>query len=58
MRLTDEEAALTDPVPFAAQVTVAVPLEGGRTMRLIDYASAGKTWDCHSRMAAWIPVAR
>ena len=58
VRLTDEEAALTAPVPFAAQVTVAVPLEGGRTMRLIDYASAGKTWDCHSRMAAWIPVAR
>ena len=58
VRLTDEEAAPTAPVPFAAQVTVAVPLEGGRTMRLIDYASAGKTWDCHSRMAAWIPVAR
>ena len=58
VRLTDEEAALTAPAPFAAQVTVAVPLEGGRTMRLIDYASAGKTWDCHSRMAAWIPVAR
>lgn len=58
VRLTDEEAHLTDPAPFAAQVTVAVPLEGGRTMRLIDYASAGKTWDCHSRMAAWIPVAR
>ena len=58
VRLTDEEAHLTAPVPFAAQVTVAVPLEGGRTMRLIDYASAGKTWDCHSRMAAWIPVAR
>lgn len=58
VRLTDEEAHLTAPAPFAAQVTVAVPLEGGRTMRLIDYASAGKTWDCHSRMAAWIPVAR
>ncbi len=58
VRLTDEEAHLTAPVPFAAQVTVAVPLEGGKTMRLIDYASAGKTWDCHSRMAAWIPVAR
>ena len=58
VRLTDEEAHLTEPVPFAAQVTVAVPLEGGKTMRLIDYASAGKTWDCHSRMAAWVKVAR
>ena len=28
----------------------------GKTARLIDYASAGKTWDDASRLAAWIRI--
>ena len=30
-------------------------LEYGRTTRVIDYASAGKTWDYDSLMSAWMP---
>lgn len=52
--LAAEEPTLTEPAPFPALVTVRVPLKNGETMRLVDYASAGKTWDCHSRMAAWV----
>lgn len=31
-----------------------VPLCNGGTVRLVDYASAGKTWSEDSRMAAWL----
>ena len=31
-----------------------VSLTDGSTVRLIDYASAGKTWQEDSRMAAWL----
>ena len=56
VRLGEESPQLAAPVPFATQLVVSVPLEGGGVMRLIDYASAGKTWDSQSRMAAWIPL--
>ena len=41
----------TAPVPctFCANVTL-----GNQTIRMIDYGSAGKTWDETSRMEAWI----
>ena len=38
------------------QVACDLPTEDGGFVRLIDYASAGKSWDERSRMAAWIPM--
>ncbi len=37
---------------YACRLTSA-----GESLRLVDYASAGKTWDEASRMAAWLAVA-
>ena len=45
-----------DPAPFPSQVTLAVALEGSGLMPMVDYASAGKTWQEDSRMCAWFPV--
>ena len=39
-----------------AHICFEVPLESGDKVRLIDYASAGKTWDEKSRCAAWLRV--
>ena len=39
-----------------AHVCFEVPLKSGKTAKLIDYASAGKTWDEKSRCAAWLRV--
>ena len=37
-----------------ARICVSVPLADGSTVRLIDYASAGKTYDETSKCAAWL----
>ncbi len=39
-----------------AHICFEVPLASGETARLIDYASAGKTWDEESRCAAWLRI--
>ncbi|MBQ3088509.1 MAG: glycoside hydrolase family 127 protein [Clostridia bacterium] len=39
-----------------AHICFEVPLESGETAKLIDYASAGKTWDESSRCAAWLRI--
>jgi len=39
-----------------AHICFEVPLQSGEKVRLIDYASAGKTWDEKSRCAAWLRV--
>ena len=39
-----------------AHICFEVPLKSGKMVRLIDYASAGKTWDEKSRCAAWLRV--
>ena len=39
-----------------AHICLEVTLESGEKVRLIDYASAGKTWDEASRCAAWMRV--
>ncbi len=41
-------------VPFDAILAVAVPLKDGKTLMMVDYASAGKTLHEDSRMAAWL----
>lgn len=39
-----------------AHICFEVSLKSGEKVRLIDYASAGKTWDEKSRCAAWLRV--
>ena len=41
-----------------AKVAVALPTTDGKTVRLIDYSSCGKTWDKTSRCAVWLPNGR
>ncbi len=40
--------------PYPHILEVEIPLRNGTSMRLTDYASAGKLWSDESRMAAWI----
>lgn len=42
--------------PYEHILEMEVPLVNGMTMRVTDYASAGKTWTEESKMAAWILV--
>lgn len=37
------------------EVCLSVPQKDGSALKLVDYASAGKTWDEASLYAAWIP---
>ena len=37
-----------------AHICFEVPLKSGATAKLIDYASAGKTWSLESKTAAWL----
>lgn len=39
-----------------AHICFEVSLKSGKVARLIDYASAGKTWDEESRLAAWLRI--
>lgn len=59
----DEAVTLGDTDSFAPDMVVNFPhLTAWRmsttngSVRLVDYASAGKTWTEESRIAAWIPV--
>lgn len=46
----------TKKAPYKNLVEIAVPLKNGEYMHLTDYASAGKSWNEQSKMAAWIKV--
>jgi len=48
------DTALQSTVPFPHLLEVSVPLTNGKSMKLIDYASAGKLWSEESKLAAWI----
>ena len=41
---------------FPCQIALAVQLQDGGFMPMVDYASAGKTWQEDSKMCAWFPV--
>jgi len=41
---------------FPVQLEEKVQLLYGKTITVVDYASAGKTWDYDSLMAAWLPL--
>ena len=40
--------------PYKSVIEVEVPLKNGKSMRLTDYASAGKLWNDESKMAVWM----
>ncbi len=42
--------------PFPSVVALNVRLEDGGLMPMVDYASAGKTWQDDSKMCAWMPA--
>jgi len=44
------------PAPFKSLISLAVCLADGGTMPMVDYASAGKTWQEDSKMCAWFPA--
>lgn len=41
-------------IPEPHTIAVEIPLKIGRSVTLVDYASAGKTWQNDDRIAAWI----
>ena len=41
---------------FDTVVEFSVPQNHGRPFTVIDYSSAGKTWDEHSKYACWLPT--
>ena len=43
-----------DSVAFDHIVEAQIPLRNGKSMTVIDYASAGKLWSEESKMAAWM----
>lgn len=51
-------ATLREDSPVRCVVAMDVQLADGTIMPVIDYASAGKTWQEDSRMCAWIPMKR
>lgn len=42
---------------FNNVVEFYVSQKNGKGFHVVDYSSAGKTWDEKSKMAAWLPVA-
>ncbi|MBQ3085421.1 MAG: glycoside hydrolase family 127 protein [Clostridia bacterium] len=54
----DGTVRLIDPatLPFPAELALAIGLKNGGERILVDYASAGKTLDESSKMAAWMPT--
>lgn len=44
----------SDIAPYPHILEAEVPLSNGRTMRVTDYASAGKLWCEESKMAVWM----
>lgn len=48
-------AATPEPALIAAQVCCRIPTGGGGGFPVIDYASAGATWDEGSRLRVWLP---
>ena len=49
-------AAVHTDAPFPHLVALSVPDAGGGAFRVVDYASAGKTLDEHSRCGCWFPT--
>ncbi len=43
-------------IPFSSQISLKVCLADGTYMPMVDYASAGKTWQEDSKMCAWFPL--
>jgi DUF1680 family protein len=52
----DGFVTLTPMEATLGQMAFQVPLQGGGSFPVIDYASAGRTWDASSELSAWLPV--
>ena len=50
----DVELSKQETAPYQHILEVEVPLKDRRKMTVTDYASAGKSWDEQSKMAAWM----
>ncbi len=50
------QAHLCYKTPFPSQIGLNVQLADGNLMPMVDYASAGKTWQEDSKMCAWFPL--
>lgn len=50
------ELAPANSAKFDTLVNFTVPQPNGSTFTVIDYASAGKTWDERSKYACWLPT--
>ncbi len=51
-----EETPLSPSPIFDCELAISVPQRNGTELHLVDYASAGKTWDDTSLYAAWLPL--
>ena len=49
---------LTEISTEFSQVAFSVPLKAGGSFPVIDYASAGRTWDATSEFMTWLPTAK
>ena len=50
------QAHLCNEIPFPSQIGLRIRLTDGTFMPMVDYASAGKTWQEDSKMCAWFPL--
>jgi len=48
--------APSDSADFDKMIEFAVPTKDGGSFKVIDYASAGKTWDERSKYGCWLPT--
>ena len=58
--LDDQGYVVTRPshnAPFKTEFEETIVLKDGSGVTFVDYASAGKTWELDSMMAAWLPLA-
>ncbi|MBP5618151.1 MAG: glycoside hydrolase family 127 protein, partial [Clostridia bacterium] len=53
----DATRASAAALPFAARCRMKVRGSDGSQFTVVDYASAGKTWDSDSEMEVWLPKA-
>ena len=50
------QAHLCNGIPFPSQIGLRIRLTDGTFMPMVDYSSAGKTWQEDSKMCAWFPL--
>ncbi len=51
-------AVPSDSTSIDKQIEFAIPTKDGKSFSVIDYASAGKTWDARSMYGCWLPTVK